>query len=73
MGTLVFGTFDKATNAYATDGKCHNANAGTFNHECGKPAKWLGKTRSGFVSGYCAYCKECGDEARKVVAWQAVA
>ena len=27
---------------YATDGLCHNANRGTYGHECGKPAEWLG-------------------------------
>ena len=30
------------TNSYATDGKCHNAEPGTYGHECGKPAAWIG-------------------------------
>ena len=33
---------------YAEDGLCHNSEPGTFNHECEKPASWLGTTRSGF-------------------------
>lgn len=57
-------------NAYVTDGKCHNANRGTFNHECGKPAVVIGTSRSGHRSGYCAHCREHGDEARNVIAWE---
>jgi hypothetical protein len=57
---------------YATDGKCHNANRGTFGHECGKPATWIGTKRSGFRSGFCSMCKEIGDEARDVIAWKPV-
>ena len=50
---------------YARDGLCHNANRGTFNHECEKPATWLGvNKRTGFASGYCDHCKEYGDEAQ---------
>ena len=30
---------------YATYGKCHNANHGTFGHECGKPAAWVGTNK----------------------------
>jgi hypothetical protein len=32
--------------SYATDGKCHNAQPGTYGHECGKPAEWLGTKAS---------------------------
>lgn len=50
-------------NTYATDGKCHNANYGTFGHECGKPAVWLGTNpKTGWQSGYCDKCKREGDE-----------
>lgn len=55
--------------SYATDGKCHNAQPGTFGHECGKPAAWVGETANGFRSGYCAHCKEHGWEARGVIHW----
>lgn len=58
--------------AYATDGNCHNSNAGTFNHECGKPAVWIGTNRNGFRSGYCDHCKNHGDEGLRCVAWEPV-
>lgn len=58
-----------ASNLYATDGKCHNANRGTYGHECGKPAQWIGHKASGFASGFCDRCKEHGDEAVGVVLW----
>lgn len=67
-----------ATNAYAVDGKCHNAEPGTFGHECGKPAVWLGTKMvrprpwstetpgepEPFTSGYCDDCKQHGFEAK---------
>ena len=53
------------SNLYATDGKCHNAERGTYGHECGKPATWLGTDqKSGFISGFCDACKTNGYEAR---------
>ncbi|ACM33608.1 MULTISPECIES: hypothetical protein [Pseudomonadota] len=60
------------TNSYATDGKCHNAEAGTYGHECGKPAAWIGTNHRGFSSGFCDDCKRHGYEARDVVAWHHV-
>lgn len=62
-----------ATNLYATDGRCHNSNRGSFGHECGKPARWLGTGRNGFKSGYCDRCKQVGDEALRCVAWEPIA
>lgn len=62
----------EAANAYAADGKCHNANTGTYGHECGRPAAWLGVSRKGFVSGYCERCRVNGDEARLCVAWSRI-
>ena len=58
-----------ATNSYATDGRCHNANFGTYGHECGKPATWLGTKPTGFQSGFCDRCKQDGDEARFMAQW----
>lgn len=55
--------------SYATDGFCHNAQPGTYGHECGKPATWIGATSSGFRSGYCAACKADGYEAKLCVSW----
>lgn len=58
------------TNTYATDGKCHNAEPGTYGHECGKPAVWIGTKQSGFRAGYCDKCKRQGHEARGVTRWE---
>jgi hypothetical protein len=54
---------------YAIDGKCHNAEPGTYGHECGKPAVWVGENRDMFRCGYCQDCKQFGHEARDVVHW----
>lgn len=55
---------------YARDGLCHNAEPGTYGHECGKPADWLGQGTSGSWVGYCDDCRQHGYEARNVKAWQ---
>lgn len=57
---------------YAADGKCHNSQTGTFGHECGKPAAWIGRKSSGFESGFCAHCKAHGAEARDYVEWRMI-
>ena len=54
---------------YSTDGRCHNAESGTFNHECGNPVTWVGTTADGFSSGFCDKCKRSGTEARNKVRW----
>ena len=59
--------------SYATDGKCHNCEPGTFNHECGQPATWIGENGKGFLSGYCDNCKLYGFEGRRAVRWTRVA
>lgn len=59
--------------SYATDGLCHNSEPGTFNHECGKPAAFIGTKPNGFRSGFCAHCKEHGWEARAYTKWEATA
>jgi hypothetical protein len=63
---------DLPKNLYATDGLCHNANVGTFNHECGKPATWVGvwRTNLSFGSGFCDHCMEHGDEAVNFTNWR---
>ena len=55
---------------YATDGKCHNAQPGTYGHECGKPAHWLGTKPNGYQCGFCDHCKTHGHEAREYNHWQ---
>lgn len=57
-------------NLYATDGKCHNAEPGTYGHECGRPAMWIGTDRNGFRSGFCLRCRAEGFEARAIVKWE---
>ena len=47
---------------YPRHGSCSNANNGTFGHECGKPAVWLGTKHGGFQSGRCERCRVEGDE-----------
>jgi hypothetical protein len=58
--------------SYATDGRCHNAEPGTFGHECGKTAWWIGTTRGGFQAGYCNGCKVDGTEAGYCVSWHPI-
>jgi hypothetical protein len=53
-----------ALNTYAGDGKCHNAEPGTFNHECGKPATFLGTNGSAFRTGFCDRHASEGSEAK---------
>lgn len=57
-------------NPYATDGKCHNSNPGTYGHECGKPATWIGVKPNGFGSGFCDECKAHGYEAKAYTVWE---
>lgn len=59
---------------YATDGRCHNAEPGTYGHECGKPAEWLATLPSGRQSGFCGDCKTHGYEARTsgIVRWDRI-
>lgn len=56
--------------SYAIDGKCHNAEPGTYGHECGKPAVWNAENANGFRSGFCARCRSVGSEARGFHGWQ---
>ena len=62
-----------ADNLYATDGRCHNAQPGTFGHECGKPATWLAKMPGGFTTGFCDNCRTHGYEARGMEDWRRIA
>lgn len=56
--------------SYATDGLCHNAQPGTYGHECARPAEWIGTSRTGFACGFCDACKREGYEAQGMVSWQ---
>jgi hypothetical protein len=57
---------------YALDGVCHNAEPGTYGHECGKPAKFLGTAANGMTSGFCADCQKWGYEAKGRTNWRSV-
>lgn len=43
--------------------RCTNAEPGTLNGECGKPAEWFGTNDRGHVQAFCSRCKEGGWEA----------
>jgi hypothetical protein len=51
--------------------KCTNANRGTFNHECNKPACWIGTHSDGHRQYFCNSCRHTGDEAQPVKSWEA--
>ena len=55
--------------SYATDGVCHNAEPGTYGHECMKRAAWIGTSRTGFRSGFCDDCKQHGYERHGMASW----
>jgi hypothetical protein len=58
---------------YASDEKCHNSEPGTFGHECGKPAVWIGKLyNANFRSGFCQNCRDHGAEAAQFGEWVSV-
>jgi len=54
--------FQFALNTYAGDGLCHNANSGTYGHECGKPAELIGTNDNAFRTGFCSHCAKHGSE-----------
>ncbi len=62
-----------ARHRYATDGKCHNAEPGTFGRECYKPAVWIGTRPSGYRTGFCDDCRQNGYEAPAYGIWERVA
>jgi len=49
--------------------RCVNAEPGTFSHECGKSATWIGTKASGWRGCYCDDCKADGFEARGCKTW----
>lgn len=63
------------------DGKCHNAQRGTYGHECGKPAMWRASKVAPalpgmgmpepyiFESCFCDDCRKYGHEARAYSGW----
>ena len=50
--------------------RCVNAEPGTFGHECGRPATFVGlKASTGLQASFCADCKERGHEACRFGDW----
>ena len=50
--------------------RCVNAEPGTFGHECGAPAIFIGtRIEGGTDASFCAECKEQGHEARRYGGW----
>lgn len=48
--------------------RCHNAEPGTYGHECGKPATWVGTSEyqgTIYRLGFCDHCKRHGYEGSK--------
>jgi hypothetical protein len=51
--------------------RCVNAEPGTFGHECGKPATFIGTNAASPTQAcFCTDCKERGDEARSFGDWR---
>jgi hypothetical protein len=55
---------------YHADGICHNSEPGTYGHECGKPAVWLGTKENGWQCGFCDHCRHHGFEAKDMMTWE---
>jgi hypothetical protein len=49
--------------------RCSNAQIGSFNHECGRPASFQGTHASGHKQWFCGECRTYGHEARGVKSW----
>ena len=64
------------TNWYQT---CHNAEPGTYGHECGKPASWIADKPSTlepgaiFTSSFCVKCRATGSERIGFTNWRPAA
>jgi hypothetical protein len=52
--------------------RAETAYFGTFNHECGKPATFIGTRADGFASGFCDACKTNGWEASRRTHWEKI-
>ncbi len=52
--------------------RCTNAEAGSYGHECGDAAGFIGLSSDGGQACFCSACKEHGSEARRYSHWQAL-
>lgn len=53
--------------------RCINAGPGTFSHECGAVARFVGTKADGFQATFCDAYKANGFEARGYVRWSPLA
>ena len=52
--------------------RCTNAEPGSYGHECGEQAGFIGSRADGGQSCFCSACKVHGSEARRYSHWQAL-
>ena len=52
--------------------RCINGEPGSFGHECGDPAGYIGLRPEGGHACFCSACKEHGAEARRYSHWQSL-
>ena len=52
--------------------RCTNAEPGSYGHECGDAAGFIGLRSDGSQAYFCSACKERGSEARRYSDWQAL-
>ena len=52
--------------------RCTNAEPGSYGHECGEPAGFIGSGADGGQSCFCSACRALGSEARRYSDWQAL-
>jgi hypothetical protein len=54
---------------YNQDGLCHALEPKDPDHECGKPAVWIGETHHGFKYGFCESCRLTSPEKTSIKVW----
>ena len=52
--------------------RCTNAEPGSYGHECGEPAGFIGSRADEGQACFCSACRERGFEARRYSDWQAL-
>ena len=50
--------------------RCTNAEPGSYGHECGDAAGFIGLRSDGGPACFCSACKEHGSEARRYSHWR---
>ena len=52
--------------------RCTNAEPGSYGHECGEPAGFIGSNADGGQACFCSTYKAQGSEARRYTDWMAL-